>query len=164
MKKLIVISALLSTSSVAIASNSPMLKFREKIPLTCGFVMENADIEGSIQFSDERNSKIGAEKPATFRVINNGNDGYAKITMRNFSVWNEQNNFGSNGNKTDVEKNALFEIDNGLVGTQSVKPNAPFTVASGIENKVNLKLDIASFRFDADSELEVTTILDVECI
>ena len=155
----------LSVASFGASANSgTQLKFSETIPLTCGFVMENADIEGSIRFSDEKNSKVSKESPATFRVINNGNDGYAKVTMKEFSVWNESNNYGSTGDKTDVEKHASFEIDNGLVGTQNVEPNGGFTVASGVENEVSLHLDMASFRFDADSKLEVTTIMEVECI
>jgi hypothetical protein len=152
------------TAFGASANTGPELRFSETIPLTCGFVMENADIEGSIRFSDERNSKVNSESPATFRVINNGNDGYAKVTMKSFSVWNESNNYGSAGDKTDVEKHASFEIDNGLVGSQNVKPNGGFTVASGVENEVSLHLDMASFRFDADSKLEVTTIMEVECL
>ena len=164
MKKTLIALSVLTTSFSALANSATELKFSEEIPLTCGFVMNNSDLEGSIRFADERNSKIGTETPATFRVINNGNNGYAKVKMTNFSVWNESNNFGTNDNKTDVEARSSFVIDNQLVGTQSVEPNGTFTVASGVENEVNLQIDLASFRFDADSTLEVTSIMEIECV
>ncbi|MGF1706605.1 MULTISPECIES: hypothetical protein [Enterovibrio] len=164
MKNTVIALSVLASSFNVFAANSTQLEFSETIPLTCGFVMENADLDGSIRFSDEKSSSINVEKPATFRVINNGNDGYATITMSNFSVWDEHNNFGKNGNKTDVKKHSTFEIDNGLVGIQSVEPEASFQVVSGVDTDVRLNLDIPSFRFDADSELRVTTVMDIDCL
>ncbi len=164
MKRTVIALSVLAASFNAFANSSAKLEFSETIPLTCGFVMENADLDGSIRFSDEKNSNVNSETPATFRVINNGNNGYATITMRNFSVWDEKNNFGTNGNKTDVEKRSTFEVDNGLVGLQSVEPDASFQVVSGVDAEVRLNLDIPSFRFAADSELRVTTVLDIDCL
>ncbi|AUI87020.1 hypothetical protein BS333_11895 [Vibrio azureus] len=163
MKRNVISFFALVASFNAISASETKLQFSETIPLTCGFVMENADLEGSIRFSDEKNSHFNNEAPAKFKVINNGNDGYATITMSDFSVWDEQNNFGTSGNKTDVEARSSFDIDNGLVGIQSVEPNDSFQVVSGIDTNVRLNLDIPSFRFEAGSTLRVTTILNIDC-
>ncbi|MDD1795887.1 hypothetical protein L4D06_12325 [Enterovibrio makurazakiensis] len=164
MKHTVIALSVLATSFNVLAASSTQLEFAETIPLTCGFVMENADLEGSIRFSDERISNVNAETPATFRVINNGNNGFATITMRDFSVWDESNNFGANGEKTDVEAYSTFAVDNGLAGISEVKPEGSFQVASSVETEVRLKVDMPSYRFDADSELRITTVMDIDCL